>query len=545
MTAKRLILAAALALAVSPFAGAAPASAACPAPTSGYAGAVNGTTGLVSYWRLGEVWGTLACDAKAVSNGTYRGSFTLGEAGAITGDANPSARFYGVNGHVSAPDVAALDVGDVFTLEAWVKRARPRDGQTETVISKGDGAWRLLFDELDRLSLRRSKYGDVVAATTAVTDTNWHHVVATKNGPSTRLYVDGKDVTGSVTNQTMANNAMPLVIGQNSGSSWFDGNVDEVAVYRVALSAAQVASHYSAGRTPPPTPTPSPPAAGDPVIAAAGDIACDPADPNFNNGAGTPNGCHQRATSNLVVGTGLTGILTLGDEQYDDATLAKFQAVWANTWGRANNLGHQGIGNHEYLTAGAKGYWDYFNGVGAVDGPAGPRGKGWYSFNVGTWHIVALNSNCDKVGCGAGSEQEAWLRRDLAANPNKCTLAFMHHPRFSSGIAGNYTPVSALWNALYSGGADVVLASHDHDYERFRPQSPAGAADSARGITEFVVGTGGKSLKGFSSVRANSVVRQTGTYGVLRLTLRPSSFDFKFVPEAGTTFTDSGTTSCH
>jgi hypothetical protein len=548
--ARRLILGAVLAISIAPIAGAAPASASCPAPTTGYAGAVSGTTGLAGYWRLGETSGTTACDSKATSDGTYLGAYTLGQPGAISGDSNTAARFDGASGYVSAPDATALDVGDTFTVEAWVKRANPGTGAWETAVSKQGGAWLLMFDEFDQLTLRRSKYGNVASATTPIADTNWHYVAATKNGSSVHLYVDGKDVTGSVSNRTMTDNAEPLAIGESSSSSWFDGSVDEVAVYRTVLSASQIASHYSAGATgtappPDPTPTPSPPSGGDPIIGAAGDIACDPADPNFNNGAGNASGCHQKATSNLVVGTGLTGILTLGDEQYDDGTLAKFQQVYDTTWGKANNLGHQGVGNHEYLTSGAKGYWDYFNGVGIANGPAGPRGKGWYSFDIGTWHIVALNSNCDKIACGSGSAQETWLKQDLAAHPNACTLAFFHHPRFSSGIAGNTTATSAFWNDLYNAGADVVLGGHDHDYERFKPQTPAAVADSTKGITEFVVGTGGKSLKSFSGVRSNSVVRHTGTYGVLRMTLHAKSYDYKFVPEAGQTWTDSGTASCH
>ena len=540
MRVRRLILGAILAVGIAPFAAAQPAVAACPAPTTGYANAVSTTAGIVGYWRLGETSGTTACDTKGTSNGTYIGGYTLGQPGAIGGDANTAAAFDGVSGYVSVPDAAALDVGDTFTVEAWVKRISPGSGVWETAVSKQGGAWLLMFNEFDRLTLRRSKVGNVASATVPISDTNWHYIAASKSGASVHLYVDGKDVTGSVTNSTMADNTSPLVIGESSISSWFDGTVDEVAVYRSVLSASQIADHFKAAAAAPP-----PPSNGDPEIAAAGDIACDPADPNFNGGAGNANGCHQRATAKLVVGTGLTGIVTLGDEQYDDATLAKFHQVYDNTWGLANNLGHEGVGNHEYLTAGAKGYWDYFNGIGIASGPAGPRGKGYYSFDVGTWHIVALNSNCAQVSCASGSAQEKWLKADLAAHPNTCTLAYWHHPRFSSGIVGNTTAVGPLYTDLYNAKADVLLTGHDHDYERFAPQTPAGVADSARGITQFVVGTGGKSQKGFNSPKPNSVVRHSGTYGVLRMTLHPSSYDFRFVPEAGQTWTDAGTVACH
>jgi acid phosphatase type 7 len=296
---------------------------------------------------------------------------------------------------------------------------------------------------------------------------------------------------------------------------------------------------------PAPDPTPAPAPTNDPVIAAAGDIACDPTDPGFNGGNGTSGRCQQKATSNLLLNTGLTGVVTLGDEQYDDATLSKFNQVYATTWGRANQLDRPAVGNHEYLTAKAAGYFDYFNGVGNYNGPAGPRDRGYYSYNLGSWHVVALNSNCSQVSCSSGSAQDAWLRDDLARNPTKCTLAFFHHPRWSSGLAGNNGNMGTLVTDLYNANADVILAGHDHLYERFGPQNPSAAADSARGIREFVVGTGGKSLVDFDQIKANSQVRNNNTFGVLRVALHSSSYDWKFQPIAGQSFTDSGSTNCH
>jgi hypothetical protein len=203
------------------------------------------------------------------------------------------------------------------------------------------------------------------------------------------------------------------------------------------------------------------------------------------------------------------------------------------------------LGKHE---GGWAGYFDYFNGKGAVDGPAGPRGKGYYSFDVGSWHLIALNSNCTNVpgGCGAGSEQERWLRADLAAHPTQCTLAYWHHPRFSSGHDGSWTSVQALWQALYDAHADVALVSHSHNYERFAPLSAGGDANRERGIRQFVVGTGGAFFTGGLDTRiAHSEVAQNDTFGVLMLTLHQSSYDWRFVPTAGRTFTDSGSGSCH
>jgi hypothetical protein len=218
-------------------------------------------------------------------------------------------------------------------------------------------------------------------------------------------------------------------------------------------------------------------------------------------------------------------------------------AAYHPTWGRVKSISHPVIGNHE---GSGTGYYDYFNGVGVADGPAGPRGKGWYSFDVGTWHLVALNSNCDAVDCTAGSEQEEWLRADLAAHRTSCTLAFWHHPRYSSGHDDNNTFVQPLWEALDDAGAEIVLSGHSHDYERVAPVDPDGTVDQAEGIRQFVVGTGGAFFTGGLGSRIpQSEAAQNTTFGVLFLTLHPTSYDWRFVPEAGETFTDSGSTACH
>ena len=196
-------------------------------------------------------------------------------------------------------------------------------------------------------------------------------------------------------------------------------------------------------------------------------------------------------------------------------------------------------GNHEYLTRAANGYFSYFGAA------AGDPATGYYSFDVGAWHVVALNSNCSAVGgCASGSPQERWLRADLAAHPAACTLAYWHHPRFSSGEHGNEPAYDAFWRDLYAAGADVVLNGHDHDYERFAPQDPSGGSDLARGVREFVVGTGGKNHYRFLTLQPNSQVRDATTFGVLELTLHRTSYDWRFLPEPGKTFTDSGSAVC-
>jgi hypothetical protein len=313
-----------------------------------------------------------------------------------------------------------------------------------------------------------------------------------------------------------------------------------VRVYVTASNSAGSAtssSYATKAVTPPP----------DPVIAAAGDIACAPDDPDFNDGAGTATACRQRDTAALLLGSGLSGIVTLGDNQYENGEFANFQTVFDSTWGAASRLIRASAGNREYNTSSASGYFDYFDGEDIFTGPAGDRDKGYYSYDIGKWHLIALNSNCWAVGgCSAGSAQEQWLRTDLAAHGNACTLAYWHHPRFTSGQTGNSTVVAPLFQALYDYGADVVLSGHDHDYERFAAQAPDGTADAARGIREFVVGTGGESHHPFTfSPLRNEQVRNDSTFGVLNLTLHPTSYDWKFRPIAGQTFTDSGSDSCH
>ena len=198
------------------------------------------------------------------------------------------------------------------------------------------------------------------------------------------------------------------------------------------------------------------------------------------------------------------------------------------------------VGNHEYGTPGAEAYYTYFGAR------AGPAGKGYYSFDLGSWHLISLNSNCGEVSCAKGSEQDRWLRADLAAHPSRCTLAYWHHPRWSSGTThGDTESVAPFIDALYEAGADLVLVGHEHNYERFAPQDPRERPDPDRGIREFVVGTGGKSLYPFGSPDPNSEVRNSDTFGILSLTLHPTGYDWEFVPEAGGQFHDRGAGQCH
>jgi hypothetical protein len=292
----------------------------------------------------------------------------------------------------------------------------------------------------------------------------------------------------------------------------------------------------------------TPPQTTDPVIMAAGDQACDPTASSFNSGLGTSTSCRQKYTSDLLVNHNLAGVLALGDIQYECGGYNAFLGSYDPTWGRVKSVTYPVPGNHEYHTTGgmdcdatgqALGYFTYFGAA------AGDPDKGYYSFDVGTWHLIGLNSNCAQVSCAASSAQANWLRDDLAAHANTCTLAFWHHPRFTSGVnAPGSSSVKPLYQALYDNHADVVLVGHDHDYERFALKDPDGALDPA-GIRQIVVGTGGKSFHPFGDPQPGSEARNNDTFGVLKMILGAAGYEWRFIPEAGKTYTDSGSAACN
>jgi len=245
------------------------------------------------------------------------------------------------------------------------------------------------------------------------------------------------------------------------------------------------------------------------------------------------------ATASLLDGIAGT-VFTLGDNAYNSGTADEFNNCYNASWGRHKARTYPASGNHDYGTLNATAYFNYFSAV------AGNPTIGYYSYDLGSWHIIVINSNCLLIGgCEAGSPQEVWLRSDLAAHPATCTLAYWHHPRFSSGLHGNSLAMQPIWQALYDYQADVVLSGHDHDYERFALQDPTGAPDSAQGLREFVVGTGGRSHYAWQAIKPNSQVRNNTTFGVLKLSLYSTSYGWEFVPEAGKTFTDTGSADCH
>ena len=290
--------------------------------------------------------------------------------------------------------------------------------------------------------------------------------------------------------------------------------------------------------------------AGDPVIYAAGDIACNPSDSGFNGGNGTAKRCHEKWTAAELVGA--TAVLPLGDEQYQCGMLSDFQQSYDPSWGQQKAIEHPVIVNHEYYHGcagalpGAAGYFTYFgNAATPLQPGCTAKCKGYYSYNIGSWHFIALNSECGQVGgCGANSAQGKWLRADLAASSAACTIAYWHRPLYTSGGSLGDAAMQPFWQILYNAHVDIVLNGHDHIYERFAPQNANGGAAS-NGIREFIVGTGGENHGGINSVAANSVVRDTTTFGVLKLTLHSGSYDWSFIPDGKSgNFTDSGSASC-
>jgi acid phosphatase type 7 len=307
---------------------------------------------------------------------------------------------------------------------------------------------------------------------------------------------------------------MVSIIGRSAGGA---GTTPRATGTEPAPSPASQAIATSAA-----APASTPP--GDPVLVGAGDIA----DCDLDSGAATA------ALLDTIEGT----VFTAGDNAYPNGTAAQFRDCYAPTWGRHLARTHPAAGNHDWDTKDLAGYRAYFGAA------AGADGASWYSYELGAWHVIVLDSDCTFVGCLPDSAQGRWLQADLDASKAQCPLTVWHHPRFSSGEHGNDTTVWPFWDALYQAHADVVVNGHDHDYERFGPQDPAGREDKAGGVREFVVGTGGAVLRGFPTVAAHSEVRIANIYGVIRFVLHPTSYEWSFIETSGEVG-DSGNGACH
>ncbi|MGH7339166.1 MAG: metallophosphoesterase family protein [Candidatus Rokuibacteriota bacterium] len=287
-----------------------------------------------------------------------------------------------------------------------------------------------------------------------------------------------------------------------------------------------IASACGGSEAPAPTgPSPMPPGPPSGLVetfVGAGDIGW----------CGLPGAELTAALLDRIPGT----VFTVGDNAYPSGTARDFRDCYDPSWGRHRSRTRPVPGNHDYETPGAASYFDYFGAN------AGPRGDGYYAYRLGAWHVLALNS---EISAFPGSPQYEWLRRELAANPTRCALAYFHTPVFGSGTNGGNPHMQAVWGVLYTTGVDVVVSGHNHSYERFAPQDPDGRPDPSRGIRQFTVGTGGAELTGFAASRPNSDVRNGTSWGVLRLTLVGDGYEWEFVPVAGHTFSDRGSGVCH
>ncbi len=369
--------------------------------------------------------------------------------------------------------------------------------------------------------------------------------------------------TGSVTRFSAS--GLPPGIGINAQSGVISGAPSATGTYKPTVTAHGSASTAS---------TTFSWKVSDPVVDAVGDMGCTVYDKNYNSGNGNPGvaapgtDCLQKYVSNLVVNPLSSGLLDLGDNQYNNGGLSDYQNVFGKTFGRANAVTYPSLGNAEYGDGGQppSGFFSYFGNTGVLSRIQASGGNtshltsdGYYSFNLGAWHIIALNSNCSggykgpyqvSGGCAAGSPQEQWLRQDLAANQRRCVMAYWHHPRWNSGSLGNNAATAAFWNDLYSAHATLVVNGHaNHHYERFRPQDPSGNP-ALGGIREFIVSTGGQSHGVPPTTPGDpttSEVTNYDTFGALRLTLHPNSYDWQFRPasdgQAGN-FRDSGSGTC-
>ncbi len=576
-----------------------------------------------AYWRLGETSGNVAANAIGAPNGEYRGGVVLGEPGALSTDPNAAASFDGVDDTVRMPDAAALDPTGALSIEAWIK---PTSGAPATTLVRKEGQYMVRRQADGAVTFRLWKSGvtrDFSSAAGVTMPDAWNHVVATWNGSSMEIWVNGILRGSTVLSAPIDASAQPLFVGSVLQSyDWFRGTIDEVAVYGSALSAERILAHYSAavpldstapavtlmtpanGSTMDPGPTFGGAAgvasgdesdvtvdvytgasvSGTPIqslrttagpasysVTAAAPLApgtytarASQSDAAGNTGhsasrtfavaggqdptllaAGDISGCDtpgDEATAEIL--DRLSGIVVpLGDSAYEDGSPTQFAECFDPTWGRHKARIRPIIGGHEYRTPGAAGYFGYY---GAAAGDTDPS-RGYYSYDVGAWHVVALNGECGEIaGCWYDEPEERWLREDLSAHPSACTVALLGVPRFSSGaIHGNSIEMQPLWEALYAHGVDVVLTADDHVYERFAPQTPAGSADPVAGIRQFTVGTGGRSHYAFSTIQPNSELRNNDSFGILRLTLHPTAYSWDFVAEAGSTFTDMGTTACH
>jgi calcineurin-like phosphoesterase family protein len=427
--------------------------------------------------------------------------------------------------------------GAASVVEVWLDDA-PVSGlnQTESLgtgglrrVEIGNRSTKRTYDLVfDDISVDTSRVGSVDAPPT----TPGNLRLATPATDVAHLVWDPSSDDSSVTSYTVYRDNVEIATVAGSASEFVDEPPSATTVYVYTVVATDDTGNRSARAAPLRVSMSGFDPSTDATVFAAGDIACASRTP-------TANSCWQGPTSDILVEGRADGVLAVGDLQYEDATLAAFMKSFDPTWGRVKPSIHPAPGNHEYATPGAAGYFDYFGAA------AGDRSQGYYSFDLGAWHLISLNSNCGAVSCAAGSPQETWLRADLQAHQSSCTLAFWHSPMWSS-VRPDKSVGGAFMRALYEAGADVVVVAHDHVYERFARQDPSGALDLTHGIRQFTAGMGGRSHYTFDIVHPRSEARDGQTFGVLKLTLHPQSYEWGFVPAWGDgPYVDRGREDCH
>ena len=588
------------------------------------------------YWRLGEASGTTAADAGGANAGSYQNGVLLAQPGRIS-DPDTAAQFDGVDDLVSVPHSASLNASTGVTVEAWVKRTTT--GVWQNILGKpGNGAnaaqnyalWLNTTNQVVFIFGNGSASGSVYGPSI---DTNWHHVTATYDNTTARIYIDGVQQASSSSSVRLTTNTLPLLIGRSTDNvRIFGGVLDEVVVYTKALAAARIQAHYSAGNTfdtDPPVVTLTTPdngsstlntsphfagqasttatdstavtvriysgssATGQPVqtvsatwlpngawsvdaaqalaigtytaqaeqLDAAGNVGRSPTstfaiigssstpDPVIA-GAGDIADCTGtgvRATANLILGLPTsTTVMTLGDNAYPSGAASDFSGCYDPWWGQFKSRTRPAIGDHEYETPNASGYFNYFaQQLAPFGASATDPNRAYYSYDLGTWHVVVLNGACAYAPACSAATQAAWLDADLTTNANQCTMAILSSPRWSSGsVHGSNATMAQYFKVLYDNGVELVLSGDDHLYERFAPTDPQGFYDPTRGVRQLIVGTGGGSLYSFGAIQANSEVRKSGSYGIVTLALHAGSYQWQFVPTSGT-FSDSGSSTCH
>lgn len=411
-------------------------------------------------------------------------------------------------------------------------------GTTKTAVRLVTGAW----DEYTVTYANRPSYGAIISTTGALTAGTWASAdvssVVTGNG-SYSFALTTTATASRYADSREAANPPQLILTQN------DVSPTPSATSASPTPSVSTTPTGTASTSTPPSTSTSP--AVDPVIAVAGDIACDPDDLNFYGGAGTTGHCHMKTTANLIQHMKPTAVLALGDEQYNSGSSGDFLASYDKSWGLVKGLTRPAVGNHEYGTSGAGGYFGYFKTAATGGTSCLSKCPGYYSFDVGSWHLVAINTECSRLdgaaGCAVGSPQELWLKDDLSKHRNQCTLVFGHRPRWSSNSFAS-ADIAPLINDMAAARVDVYLAGHSHSYERFAPMTGSGAA-SATGITEIVVGTGGSFFTGFGTTVANSEVHKSKIFGVLKMTLHAGSYSWSFSADSSTPFSDSGSRNCY